>query len=75
MTAAAAYVADNGDLLVPADGGHHAIDRVTFDDPRYQELRASAIPLSQLRGTPAEDAALAAEWEREFQATHAPRSA
>jgi hypothetical protein len=67
-----AILQDDGTLLVPVDAC--AAERVTPGDPRYAELLADSFPAAELRGTPGEDAALAASWERNFD-DRQPRSA
>jgi hypothetical protein len=68
-----AILQDDGTLLVPV-GECAAAEQVRADDPRYAELVADSVRAAELRGTPEEDATLAARWERNHQARR-PRSA
>jgi hypothetical protein len=56
------------DVLVPHSAGIGA-DRITPDDPRYQTLKAVAVDLN-VADDPAADAALAAQLEVRYRASH-----
>lgn len=61
-----AILQDNGDLLMPV-GACVTAQIVHPGDPRYESLLSAAVPAASLRGTPEEDAALAARFEHHFQ--------
>lgn len=65
-----AILLDDGDLLVPL-GACVAAERIHTGDPRYSTLLEGAVPASDLCGTPADDAALAARFELNHQARQA----
>lgn len=54
------------DLLVPHDAGHGA-ERITPNDPRYAELKPTAVDLN-VPEDPAADATLAARLEARYRA-------